>query len=265
MQIRSIVAVAVAAGLTACANSPKTDGKGTGPVATQPAAPPHPYALPERPVRTVSQAPRWFTHLPKDTAEMTFAVGTATSVDEQMAYDKARMAAERKLVEQMYSRISTQTNNFRSDRGQVLIENFQQITRKNAQGDLIGAQRVDSQVTHDGQFYKVYVLLRLPIGDANLMQSRRDQQRMQQEADLRGRAAEREMDANNAAQHQRELEANRELERRLAPTTPPASAPRSAVPKVDMPTSQDDARLLEVNTQQQSFVPTHSAGVFLPR
>jgi hypothetical protein len=196
--------------------------------------------MPARAVRIVVTAPSWFVNLPSDTAEMTFSAGTATSSDEQMAYDKARMAAERKLVEQMYSRISTQTNSFRADRGQSMIENFQQVTRKNARGELIGAQRVDSQTTHDGQFYKVYVLLRLSVGDANAMQSRRDQQRLQRETELRSRAAERNMDANDAADIRQQQETDRALERSLNP----------AAPTSDSSTSQNDLKLLDVDNAE---------------
>jgi len=255
MTVRSIAVIVAALGLVACANSPKPESPvlmpmmpgGSTPVAVQsvPAAPPHPYAMAPRPATVMPAAPRWFVNLPADTADMTFAAGTATSTDEQMAYDKARMAAERKLVEQMYSRISTQTNSFRADRGQAMLENFQQVTRKNARGELVGAQRVDSQTTHNGQVYKVYVLLRLPMGDANIVQSRRDQQRLQREADLRGRAAERNMNENDAADIQRQREADRDLERSLSPqSAQPNSAAVAAAP------ANSEFRLLDVDNEE---------------
>jgi len=247
MTVRFVATVTLTLGLVACASSPKPESTVLAParpaaaaVQMAPPAPPHPYAMPARAARTVISAPSWFVNLPSDTAEMTFAAGTATSSDEQMAYDKARMAAERKLVEQMYSRISTQTNSFRADRGQNMIENFQQVTRKNARGELIGAQRVDSQTTHDGQFYKVYVLLRLPVGEANAMQSRRDQQRLQREAELRGRAAERNMDANDAADIRQQQENDRALERSLNPAAPTSGSP----------TSQNEFKLLDVDNAE---------------
>jgi len=204
------------------------------------------YALPERVTRTVVSAPAWFVNLPEDTADMTFSVGTATSTDEQMAYDKARMAAERKLVEQAYARITTQTSSYRADRGGATIENYQQVTRKNARGELSGAQRVDSQVTHDGQYYKVYVLLRLPLGDANLMQTRRDQARMQREADIRSRAAERDMDANEARDVKIEQNADKELERRLTPQSQVAPV---TVPET-VKTSEGEIKLLDVDNAE---------------
>lgn len=256
----SIVAVAVCT-LAACSSNPKmADAPAPAPAPAvtptvvampQPAQPaPHPYAMPQRPVRTVSQAPDWFVRLPEDTAEMTFAVGTATSTDEQMAYDKARMAAERKLVEQMYARITTQTNSFKADRGQAMIENFQQITRKNARGELSGAQRVDSQVTHDGRVYKVYVLLRLPMGEANAVQTRRDQARLQREGDTRSRAAERDMDANEARDEQRERDADRALERSLTPRSQVAPVVVPEKPAETAPTAQGEVRLLDVDNAE---------------
>lgn len=279
MKLKLATLAAVIATLTACAQTPKTAFEPIAmpaPVAATPvAAPmvmavphqpvvvsaPHPYAMTQRSVRTVVQAPEWFVRLPEDTAEMTFATGTATSTDEQMAYDKARMAAERKLIEQMHARISTQTNSFRADRGQSMIENFQQVTRKNARGELAGAQRVDSQTTHDGRVYKVYVLLRLPMGEANTAQIRRDQARMQREAEIRGRAAERAMDANDAAETQREREADRALERSLTPqsaapavTPVPQAVPQSqALPPVStnsVPTNKGEIQLLDVDNEE---------------
>jgi hypothetical protein len=243
MLIRRLSVVATVLSLTACASAQKAETQVPAPqvqVAVAPA--PQPYALPQAPARVVPQSPAWFVNLPADTPDMTFAVGTATSTDEQMAYDKARMAAERKLVEQMYSRIVTQTNSYKADRGAATIENYQQVTRKNANGELSGAQRVDSQATFDGQYYKVYVLVRLPLGNNNAMQTRRDQQRLQREADVRSRAAERDMDANESRDQKREQERDQALERSLTP--------QSKVTTVTVPTAGGDVKLLDVDNAE---------------
>jgi len=244
MLIKRLSTVAVAVSLVACASTQKAETVAPTPASrvVEIASPAHPYALPQAQARVVPQAPAWFVNLPPDTADMTFAVGTATSTDEQMAYDKARMAAERKLVEQMYSRITTQTNSYKADRGSATIENYQQVTRKNANGELSGAQRVDSRATFDGQNYKVYVLLRLPTGANNVMQTRRDQQRLQREAEVRGRAAERDMDANEARDSKREQDADSALERRLTP--------QSRVTPVTVPTTSGEVRLMDVDNAE---------------
>ena len=253
MLIKRLSVLAVATSLVACASTTAQKAETVAPaqvtrvveIAPQ-VVPVHPYAMPARQARVVPQSPEWYVRMPEDTPDMTFAVGTATSTDEQMAYDKARMAAERKLVEQMYARITTQTNSFKADRGSATIENYQQVTRKNARGELSGAQRVDSQVTHDGQYYKVYVLLRLPTGANNTMQTRRDQSRMQREAEIRGRAAERDMDANEARDIKLEQDGNQTLERRLAPQSrvTPVTVPETAK------TSEGEIKLLDVDNAE---------------
>ena len=253
MLIKRLSVLAVATSLVACASTTAQKAETVAPapvtrvveIAPQ-VVPVHPYAMPARQARVVPQAPEWYVRMPEDTPDMTFAVGTATSTDEQMAYDKARMAAERKLVEQMYARITTQTNSFKADRGSATIENYQQVTRKNARGELSGAQRVDSQVTHDGQNYKVYVLLRLPTGAANTMQTRRDQTRLQREAEIRGRAAERDMDTSETRDARIEQENTRSLERSLEP--------QSRVTPVTVPetvkTTQGEIKLLDVDNAE---------------
>ena len=245
--LKRVSVVAIAVSLVACASTTKPEASAqTVPVAAAPAvapAPPaHPYALPPQPARAVVSAPSWFVKMPEDTADMMFSVGTATSTDEQMAYDKARMAAERKLVETLYSRIQTQTKSYRADRGEASIENFEQVTRKNARGELTGARRVDSQATFDGRVYKVYVLLRLPVGEANTLQRQRDQARLSREAEIRARAAQSDMDANE----QRETDSQREADTQLRQDL----QPQSRVTPVVVPTNSGEIKLLDVDNAE---------------
>ena len=214
---------------------------------------PHPYALPERNPATQVQAPAWFVRLPQDTADMIFAAGVATSTDEQMAYDKARMAAERKLVEMTNSRITTQTKSYRSDRGDVSIENYEQVTRKNAMGELVGVQRVDSQMTFDGRTYRVYVLLRLPQGDASTVAKPRATARVQREVDIRSQAAHRDLDRNDQQTAQQERDSVEQLKQEVAPpSTPPATAPVSGAssPANVVSTTSGTVQLLEVDNAE---------------
>jgi hypothetical protein len=212
----------------------------------QPAVPvpaAHPYALPKANQPAQVQAPRWFVNLPPDTENMMFAAATATSRDEQMAYDKARMLAERKMIETMASQIATETKSFRQDQGQAMVESFQQIIRKNARGELIGAQRVDSQTTFDGTFYKVYVLMRLPLGDANQLQTQRNQTRLQREAEIRARAAERSMERTEQREAENQRLQNQQLRQDLEPQS---QAPGANT----VPTAQGEVRLLDVDNEE---------------
>jgi hypothetical protein len=170
--------------------------------------------------------------MPEDTQEMVFASGTGSSTDEQMAYEKARMAAERRLIERTNAVIRTQTKSYRADRGDVTIENFESVTRKNAAGELLGAQRVDSQTSFDGNSYKVYVLLRLPLGNLNQAANDLRQKRMVKEADARGVSAHQELDQNSQGSVE---------------STP---VPLSQVTPVTVPTAQGEIKLLDVDNAE---------------
>lgn len=234
--------------LAACASTqaPKAETSVPQPVqAAQPAPPVHAYALPAQPVRTVAPAPAWFVRLPESTNEMVFAAGTASSTDEQMAYDKARMFAEQKLVEQTRSVIQSQTKSYRNDTGSAMIESFETVLRKNANGELIGAQRVDSHATFDGRQYKVYVLLRLPLGDANVMAKERETAKLRREADLRGARAQQDLDQAAKTERENQERQDQKLRRELGPETP-----QSQVTPVVVPSAPNSITLLNVDNEE---------------
>ena len=231
--------------LAACASTqaPKAETPVAQPV--QAAQPVHAYALPAQPVRTVAPAPAWFVRLPESTNEMVFAAGTASSTDEQMAYNKARMFAEQKLVEQTRSVIQSQTKSYRNDTGSAMIESFETVLRKNANGELIGAQRVDSHATFDGRQYKVYVLLRLPLGDANVMAKERETAKLRREADLRGARAQQDLDRAAETERNNQERQDQKLRRELGP-----EQPQSQVTPVVVPSAPNSITLLNVDNEE---------------
>jgi hypothetical protein len=243
----AILAIA-AVTLVGCANRPTA-------VATEKSAPVNvvaaaPALTPATTPRT--GAPEWFVKLPASSETMIYGAGTAVSTDEQMAYDKARLFAERKLVEQAHAVITTQTRTFQNDTGTNLQSRFETITRKNAQGQIVGVQQVDSQAAFDGRQYKVYVLIRLPIGEANAQQAAQQRAQSQREAEFRARRAEQEMDQNQGAlQKQREEQDARMREdlgpRSLAPGesfVPPEGATPIPVQRIQ------SIQLLDVDNEE---------------
>jgi len=177
------------------------------------------------PSRSNTGAPEWFVRLPASTETAVYGAGTATSSDEQMAYDKARLFAERKLVEQAHAVMVTQTKSFQNDTGADLQVRFETVTRKNAQGQIVGVQQVDSQADFDGRQYKVYVLIRLPLGDTNTQQAAQDRAQSQREAEFRARRAEQEMDQN---QQQLQRDAERRDQRMQQELGPQSLAPNES-------------------------------------
>lgn len=168
----------------------------------------HPYAMQQQAAQpVVARPPSWFTNLPQDTPDMIFAVGVAQSSDEQMAYDKARLTAERKLVEMMGSRVKSSSKSTRIDNNGDMIENTEIAVRRTAEGDLAGAQRVDSQATFDGKRYKVYVLMRYPLADNNPLRKEREMRQTRREAELRAVKAQQDLD-DQSQQRLEEAERN---------------------------------------------------------
>ena len=208
------------------------------------------YALPTRPERVVGTAPEWFLRMPADTVDMLFAAAVGSSSDEQMAYDKARLQAERKLVEMMSSRVRSNTKSYRSDRGDTLIENTEITIQKSADGELIGAQRVDSQAVFDGRQYKVYVLLRLPLAENNTLRRERESQQTRREADLRAARAQQELARETEKNRQAEAEATQQLKKEIGPL-PESSSKVTSVIVPEQPrvaeTNQGSVQLLDVD------------------
>ena len=186
MKLARLVMIGASVSLVACAGMQKVEVPQPMPVAQPVAAPapaPHPYALPTRPGKVTEPvpivaptAPSWFLRLPPNTDDMIFAVGTASSTSEQMAFDKARIFAEARLIELLGSQISSKTVVNRVGVRDKATDRFESLIQKNAQGELVGAERVDAQSTHNGRVYKVYVLLRYPLGEANTLIRERNNQ-----------------------------------------------------------------------------------------
>ena len=167
--------------------------------------------------RSNTGAPNWFIQLPASTDQLVYGAGTATSSDEQMAYDKARTFAERKLVEEAYAVITTQTKSYRNDNGGNMQERFETFTRKNAQGQIVGVQTVTSQSMFDGKKYKVYVLIKLPLGDANAREQAQIKAKNNKEAEYRARASEKSMDRNQSQLQKQSVEQDLQLQQRIDP------------------------------------------------
>lgn len=213
---------------------------------------PHPYAMnTPAPVAQPASAPGWFAKLPEDTPEMIFSAAVGVSTDEQMAYDKARVQAERKLVELMNSRVRSQTKSYRNDTGNALLESTEITVNKTAMGELIGAQRVDSQATFDGRMYRVYVLLRYPLAQNNTLRTERETAQAKREATLKAARAQQDLERETQRQRTEDLEADRRLKEEVGPRPESAVTPVTVGPPPQtVNTSEGPVKLLEVDNAE---------------
>jgi hypothetical protein len=169
--------------------------------------------------------PAWFVKMPSDTPDMIFASATASSSDMQMALDKARLQAERKLVEMHGAKINSLTKSNRTDSGDTMVESTSVTVQKNANGELIGAQRVDSQVTFDGQKYRAFVLLRLPLAENNILRKEKVNVQTRKEAELRAARSQQELEQRRIEDAKAAEAADAKMKAELGPKPEVSVAP----------------------------------------
>jgi hypothetical protein len=129
-----------------------------------------------------------------------------------------------------------------------MIETFEQTIQKSANGTLIGAQRVDSQTTYDGRQYKVYVLLRYPLGENNVLRKERVNSQNRREAELRAARAHQELDTRLQTERNEQREDQAQQRQELGPK--PEPAPVSAVTPSTAPTNNGEIKLLDVDNAE---------------
>ena len=176
-----------------------------------------------------AEMPAWFVKMPSDTPDMIFASATAVSSDMQMALDKARLQAERKLVEMHGAKINSLTKSNRTDTGDNMVESTSVTVQKNANGELIGAQRVDSQVTFDGQKYRAFVLLRLPLAENNILRKEKVNVQVRKEAELRAARSQQELEQRRVEDAKAAEAADAKLKAELGPKPEVSVAPAAEV------------------------------------
>lgn len=111
-------------------------------------------------------APDWFID-PPEFPNMIVAVGTAISANEQLAFDKARLAAERRLVEVVNSKVDSMTKSYNHETADDSSENFEIVTKKVSSAEIKSMKSLRMHVVRDGKKYKVYAMLGLPISTGN--------------------------------------------------------------------------------------------------
>ncbi len=153
---------------------------------------------PEANRKTVMGMPEWFLETPNDPSYL-FASATMTSRDLQMALTKSKTQAQRDLAEQLGTKLGALTKQFREEVGaqedSELIESSTEAIKLVTQQTLNGARIDKKEVAAEGSIYRAYVLMSLPIGEANkaLMEQIRANRRLYTE--FKASKAFQELDA----------------------------------------------------------------------
>lgn len=119
---------------------------------------------------TVASAPKWFLNPPAEDDALV-AAATATSRDMQTAFDKARTLAQTDLSQQLGVRMANLTKQFQEEVGLAsnseFLTQFSSATKAVTNETLVGARLSQRQMRPEDSVYRAFVLLSLPIGQAN--------------------------------------------------------------------------------------------------
>lgn len=167
------IVLATAGFLTACGSTGKYQTRAdlypTGPTPGQQAD-------------AISQAPEWMTKLPKS-ANAVYESATATSGDFAMADMKAKAIAYAKICTSAGGKVRSQTKVFTQDNGTTTTEMSEMAIRSICPDvDITGVETVEMKHVADGNRIRTYVLVALPIGNANIMKTAKETSRSSKEA-----------------------------------------------------------------------------------
>jgi hypothetical protein len=196
---RHLIALSVLTLLFAgCAANPQTKVEQTMPA---------PVLKAQGTVVPTLKVPDWFLQPPENTAQHIFVVGEATGPFLGMTVQKATLDADAKLAFQMKSNVEAMIKSFKTDTGgKYGAESAEMLTRKVANATIIGHHKVDSQITQEGATFRVFVLMRYPLGDANQLLTAELASRAQRNQVINGRRAMQEMRETNERARQAELD-----------------------------------------------------------
>lgn len=135
------------------------------------------------PQQTVSKLPSWYTTPPND-ANTLFAASTAESRDLQLAVNKATADGRNNIAQQMEVKFQGLSKRFQEETGTgadaQLLDQFTQAYKGVVSQTINGSRISKQEVQPDGQIYRAYVLVEMPIGPANqaLMQKMKANEQM---------------------------------------------------------------------------------------
>lgn len=114
--------------------------------------------------------PEWYVSPPKDDNRLV-GVASATSLDLQTAVDKAKQDGRAEIARQVDTRITGMSKRFIEETGlnddAELLGMFTQVSKSVVSDSLTGSRIAKQEMNRFGQGYRAYVMMEMPIGEAN--------------------------------------------------------------------------------------------------
>ena len=146
--------------------------------------------------KSIVQAPEWMSKLPVSNNAV-YANGSAVSTDMSMADYKAKLFAFGKICMAAGGKVDQQSKIFMQDTAVASTEISELAIRSMCPSvDITGTEIREVKRIAEGGRFRTYVLLALPTGDANALQKRKDQLKLNEGAVQRGTEAFKELDRN---------------------------------------------------------------------
>lgn len=149
----------------------------------------------ERVEVAIDEAPKWMKDLPKSSSAV-YAAGTSVSGSMSFSKTKAVTIAYSEICMAAGGKVDQQTKIFQSDSDSSSTERSETAIRSFCNGvDISGAEIVETKQVAEGSRFRTYVLVALPIGEANAIQQLNDKRKNEKIAVGRSQQAFNEMDA----------------------------------------------------------------------
>lgn len=149
---------------------------------------------------TLVNMPDWMTNVPESESAI-FQTGSAASGNLSMSRAKARNMAYGQICVAAGGTVSQQNQTFISDSGNSSVENSELAIRSMCTStDITGTEIADEVVVQEDSRYRTYVLVALPVGDANVLLEKKREQKNQEKALERSSEIFEEIDTREEAQ-----------------------------------------------------------------
>jgi hypothetical protein len=144
--------------------------------------------------KAIDQAPKWMTQPPLSNSAV-YEAGSAVSQDFSMADIKAKADAYGKICMAAGGTVSQRTKVYRTDSERASTEMSEMAMRTSCSTvDLTGVEVKEIKRVAEGTRFRVYVLVALPTGDANILRRAKEEAKERQMAAGRRDQAFKELD-----------------------------------------------------------------------
>lgn len=151
--------------------------------------------------KMIDVTPKWFTNVPQK-PEAVYSVGTAHSGDLQFSVDKAILNAKVALADRINGKLSASQKSFIAETTKttsgsglgILRENERAVKNVLANVAVTGYNVHKSIIRQEGTYYRTFVMLEFPLGDANDVLTALVRRNNEIEAKIRAKRAFKQLD-----------------------------------------------------------------------